>query len=254
MVRTLILCCFLVLPLCAIGQTDSVAVDSTDSLSAESEEETRIYDGASDTTRVGPRQFSAEAISRLKADEDLQYKEPPTVAESLWSRFLSYLSDMISELFNSAVKTNWGQLISYLLGLGLLIVIIMLILKVDAFKLLYKKEGAVTMRYNVLDENIHEINFENEIQLAISKNDYRKGVRLLFLHALKILSDKNYIAWEQGKTNHEYVAEVKEETLRKWLHQLSFYFDYAWYGNFSISREMFEKVNTIFVGWKAKIK
>jgi hypothetical protein len=253
MIKNLILFCFLIFPLCAIGQADSVAVVN-DSLSAHEEDETRIYDGISDTTHVAPRQFSSDDISRLRADEELQFKEPPTVAESMWSRFLSYLSDMISELFDSAVNTNWGQFISYLLGLGLVIVIIMLILKVDAFKLLYKNEGAVTMQYNVLNENIHEINFENEIQLAISKNDYRKGVRLLFLHALKILSDKNHIAWEQGKTNHEYVAEVKEETLRKWLHQLSFYFDYAWYGNFSISREMFEKVNTIFIGWKAKVK
>lgn len=254
MVRSLIVFCFLLLPLFAIGQSGSVHVDSADSVFAGEDDETEIYDGASDTTLVTARQFSSDEISRLKADEELQFKQPPTVAESMWSRFLSYLSDMISELFDSAVNTNWGQLISYLLGLGLLILIIMLILKVDAFKLLYKKEGATTMQYNVLDENIHEINFENEIQLALSKNDYRRGVRLLFLHALKILSDKNYIAWEQGKTNHEYVAEVKEETLRKWLHQLSFYFDYAWYGNFTISREMFDKVNTIFVGWKAKIK
>ena len=74
-----------------------------------------------------------------------------------------------------------------------------------------------------------------------------------FYMRLKFSPTKNYITWEQGKTNHEYVAEVKEETLRKWLHQLSFYFDYAWYGNFQVNRDTFNKVQSTFQDFKSKL-
>lgn len=225
---------------------DSVVFD-------EDEADTPPIYGASDTTQVQTRSFSESELQELKNDSDLEYKQPPTVAESLWSRFWRYLGELISSLFEGAVYTNWGQLITYLLAIVAFIAIILLILRIDAFKVLYSRESAA-VQYSVLDENIHEMDFEKELQLAIDQRDYRRGVRLLFLNALKILSDRNYIVWEQGKTNHEYVSEVKEETLRNWLHQLSFYFDYAWYGNFIISREVFEKVNAIFTDWKGKVR
>jgi hypothetical protein len=210
--------------------------------------------GAADTTEVLARSFSDKTISELKRDSDLQYEAPPTIAQSLWQRFLIWLSEMIASVFSSAVETNWGRVVSYLLGIGVLVLVILLILKIDAFKILYTNQGASTIKYSVLHENIHEIDFDQEIQNAVDNGDHRRGVRLLFLYALKILSDKQYIHWEQGKTNHDYVAEVKEETLRNWLNQLSYYFDYAWYGNFTVSKELFDRVNLIFTDWKGKVR
>jgi hypothetical protein len=134
-----------------------------------------------------------------------------------------------------------------------IIVVVMMILKVDAFKILYGG-GDGKLKSQVLDENIHEMDFDQLIKEAVNDQDYRRGIRLLFLYALKILSDKHVIHWELGKTNHEYVAEVKEKDLKHGLHDLSFYFDYAWYGNFSITAETFIKAEQIFNNWKQKVK
>jgi hypothetical protein len=130
----------------------------------------------------------------------------------------------------------------------------MLILKIDAFKVFTATANVASVRGNIFEENIHEIDFDSEIQKTLDQKDYRRGVRLVFLYALKLLSDKQHITWEQGKTNHDYVAELKEETLQRGLHELSYYFDYAWYGNFVVSRELFDKVNFVFVNWKGKIR
>ena len=220
----------------------------------ESSVEDQLTRGAADSSSVEARVFPEESVRQLREDESLDYREPPTVAESLWDRFLRYLGELISDMINSATETSWGQLFSYFLVVVILVVIILLILRVDAFKVLYSANNAPTTQYNVFDENIHEMDFDREIEAAVNLKDYRRGVRLLFLYALKLLSDRNHISWEQGKTNHDYVAEVREETLRKWLHQLSFYFDYAWYGNFVISKQMFEKVNNIFSDWRDRIR
>lgn len=182
----------------------------------------------------------------------MNYKRPPTAAESLWDRFWMWIAQLISKMFRTAVDTNWGRLIVYAIGLILLVVLVMLILKVNAFKVLYSGEGN-TKKYQVLDENIHEMDFEKLVQEALDQQDYRRGIRLLFLYALKLLSDKQLIQWESGKTNHDYVVELEKKELKTGLNELSFYFDYAWYGNFLINRDTFNKVQTTFTDWKRKI-
>jgi hypothetical protein len=150
------------------------------------------------------------------------------------------------------VGTNWGRVITYIVGIALLVILIMLMLKVNAFKVIYSGTGG-GQKYNVFDENIHEMDFEQLINDATQSHDYRKGIRLLFLYALKLLSDKHLIHWQSGKTNHDYVAEITERELKTGLNELSFYFDYAWYGNFSINAETFQKAQSIFATWKNKI-
>ncbi|HLT74829.1 MAG TPA: hypothetical protein VKZ68_07075 [Ohtaekwangia sp.] len=210
--------------------------------------------GIADTLAVETRNADPGVVQSLKEDPDMQYEQPPTIAESLWERFLIWLGRLLNGIFDTAENTSWGRLFLYLLGLAAIVVIVMLIMKVDAFKVFYSGDGASTIKANVFDENIHEIDFDREIQNAVQAGDYRRGIRLIFLYALKILSDKQHIVWEQGKTNHDYVVEIKEGQMRQWLHHLSYYFDYAWYGNFTVSRELFDKVNGIFIGWKEIVK
>jgi len=207
-----------------------------------------------DSSEITPRSADAEELQKLKSDPALQYKEPPTIAESIWDRFLLWLGQMIDSIFESAVTTNWGKLLAYITGIVLVVVLIMMLLKVNAFKVLYSGDGASGFRYNALDENIHEMDFEKLIEEAIAKSDYRGGVRLVFLYALKMLSDKNHIHWNQGKTNHDYLDELKLAELKPGFIDLNYYFEYAWYGNFKINAEMFNHVQDIFKTWRTNIK
>ena len=159
----------------------------------------------------------------------------------------------MDSLFTGAVTTNWGRVFSYILGLVLVIVLIMMILRVNAFKVFYSGQGASTIPYHALDENIHEMDFDKLIQEAIAGGDYRKGIRLLFLNSLKMLADKNFIHWEQGKTNHDYLSELTAADLKEGFNELNYYFEYAWYGNFAVNHEMFLKVQHAFTDWRQRI-
>lgn len=207
-----------------------------------------------DTLHVSPRSFDRTLLEELKADPDLNYKETPTVAESLWDRFLALFADLIDSLFRNAVTTDWGRVFTFVIGLALVIALIMTILKVNAFRIFYKGEGESAVSYNVLDENIHEMDFDDLIAEAIARRDFRTAIRLLFLKSLKILSDKNLIQWEHGKTNHDYLAELKKDDLRNGFNELNYYFEYAWYGNFSVNDEMFKRVQQIFKDWSGRIQ
>jgi hypothetical protein len=129
----------------------------------------------------------------------------------------------------------------------------MAVLKVDAFRILTKGDGSAVTK-GVFHENIHEMDFDALIKEAVANGDYRNAVRLVFLQSLKLLSDKQHINWQAGKTNHDYLNEVQTPDVKKGLGQLSYYFDYAWYGGFAISEIQFARVKTIFDSWRSTIK
>lgn len=240
-------------------QSDTVAVDSVTydeeeyaDFYDEDDEVEKDYHAASDSMIVDQRKFDTNDVEKLKNDKTLQYEETPTIAESIWTRFLRWLSELINSFFQGAVETNWGRVFWWVFGVVVVVAVIMVLLKVDAFKVLYSGEGA-KVSYQVIEENIHEMDFEKLIQEAVQQHDYRKGVRLIFLQALKMLADKHFIVWEQGKTNHDYVAELEKGDLKTGLNELSFYFEYAWYGNFVVSKELFVNVQNIFSAWRAKV-
>ncbi|MBS1486198.1 MAG: DUF4129 domain-containing protein [Bacteroidetes bacterium] len=235
---------FLIASLPLQAKTDTTAI-TVDTLKKE------LHYSFSDTTAVVHKKFSAEEIKKLKSDTDLIYNHPPTVAENLWVRFKRWISEWIFNLFTGALNTNLGQILVYLIGGALVIFLIMSLLKVNAFSF-FMKGGDVAPSYQVLHENIHEMDFEKLISEATSENDYRLATRLVFLYALKILSDRQLIDWNPGKTNHDYVEEVNHPELKNGLMDLSFYFDYAWYGNFKVTSEVFSKVKDTFYTWKTK--
>lgn len=245
--RLLILLFFLVTRACAFAQ-DSTVLELPDSTMASSEVTLAPIDSAA----VELRSFSKSAIDELKKSGDFDYRQPPTVAESLWDRFIIWLSELINWLLNGAVTTDWGRVLLYTLAIIVMVVIVMLLLKVDALRVFYSGADKGGLNY-ALEENIHEMDFESLIREALEKKEYRLGVRLTFLYALKLLSDKQHIDWRPGKTNHEYMLELDRQELKTGFNELSFYFDYAWYGDFTVNQALYERVNTIFTDWRTKV-
>ena len=205
-----------------------------------------------DTLTVVKRSFDPTILDKLKQDEDFDYSQPPTVGESLWDRFVRWVSEFISKILRGAVNTNWGRVLLYAACLVVLVFVVMAILKVDGFKILFKGSETPSVK-GVFHENIHEMDFEVLIKDAAQRGDYRNAVRLVFLYSLKLLSDKHHINWEPGKTNHDYLNELKPGDVRTGLGELSFYFDYAWYGGFEITPPQFDTVNGIFKNWREGI-
>lgn len=206
-----------------------------------------------DTTRVVQKKFSEKEIDRLKADDELSYNQPPSVAESWWSRFKRWLADWLFRILRGATTTTLGQITMYIIGGILLVVIILLLLRVNAFRVFFSGADAGQINGDMFEENIHEMDFEKLIREAKQNNDYRLATRLIFLYSLKILSDQQLIRWLPGKTNHDYLDEVAQPDLKDGFQELSLYFDYAWYGNFRVSEEIFQKVEGVFLQLKNKV-
>jgi len=215
--------------------------------------ETNRSELRADTSYILEKRFSYERIEKLKADPDLKYADPPTVGQTLWDRFLQFIEKLLSSLFSNTTFTGVGKIILYAVGLIALIYLILALLRVNAMTLL-NKGADVASPARVFHENIHEMDFEKLIKEATTEKDFKVATRLVFLYALKILSDHHLIDWNAGKTNHEYVQEIQQPDLKDGFADLSTYFEYAWYGNFKVTSEIFDNMQSAFHNWRAKLE
>lgn len=224
-------------------------------VSGHSQEDPAVtYELSIDTTRVEVRSFDAQRVKELKEDPDFQYTQSPTLAESLWQRFLQLLAQFFQKLFAGAMSTNWGRVFVYAAGVIAIVILVMMVFRINAYQVFLSGADRGSFTPTSFEENIHEMDFESLIHEAILREDYRQGVRLVFLHALKILSDRQVIHWQAGKTNHDYVEEIRSSPIKSDLKGLSFYFDYAWYGHFSVSEAAFRKTERLLGDLKQNIR
>ena len=208
-----------------------------------------------DTTKLVLRNFDNIKIDSLKVLEEFNYKE--NIIEetaSIWTRFWAFVRYVLKEFFNSeGVKKN-STLIYLILGLACLAFVVFIILKMNKNSLI-AGESLENPDLNFKDlENIHEVDFDVEIANAVKASNFRLAIRLLYLKALKELSAKNLINWDASKTNLQYINELKNQNIKSQFADLTFKFEYAWYGNFSLEPVDFKIVESEFSSFYKSMK
>lgn len=201
-----------------------------------------------DSSEIDIRHFSKTDISKLKSDPDMDYGQSPA-GVNLWERFKRWLGNMVNQLFRAAVSADWTIILIVTLAILLIVYVVLRLLKVDALKMMYTGKND-SVSYGVLDEDIHAMDFDQMIRNALQRKEFRLAIRLQFLQALKLLADNHHIVWQPGKTNHDYLDELKAKTLKTGFNELNFYFEYAWYGNFTITESHYKKVDSLFTHWR----
>jgi hypothetical protein len=204
-----------------------------------------------DTSKIAVKKFDANAIKKYKADKDFNYTGEAVGQPSFWERFWNWLWDKILGLFGRI--PYGGPIFKYLLlgvAIALLTYIIFKSLGIDAMQLLRGDARKIDLAYSESLENIHEMNFDAEIEKAISQHNFRLAVRLLYLKCLKQLSDKDLIQWQIDKTNAAYVYELADPIQQQTFRLLTRQFEYVWYGNFFIDKDTFGNINLLFQNFK----
>lgn len=208
-----------------------------------------------DTSVVQLRSFNTTRVHAYLKDKDFKYNKADVQGESLWDSFWHWFWNW---LFGKVFSTSESQNIFYYLLVGAgAIFLIFLVLKISGISALQIFRGEakkLDIPYAESLENIHEINFDDEIEKAIGKRNYRLAVRLLYLRALKQLSDAQLIHWQIEKTNTAYLHELTDNEQRQSFSLLTRQFEYVWYGDFSVDGQAFQNINTLFQDFKQLLK
>ncbi len=199
-----------------------------------------------DSSAVQIRTFDNAEIEAFKADSGFNYGRGNAEALGLWERFWYWIRRILNDLWQGENSGDIMRFLLYGFCFFVAIYVILRMLDVDITKLFYKSHDRGLSMHSGMYDNIHELNFEEEIKKALAEKDFRKAIRLRYLSALKKLSDEQVIHWRPGKTNLDYMSEVNVPQLKPDFNQLSYYFSYTWYGNFPADELLYQKTEKVF--------
>lgn len=210
-----------------------------------------------DSTQIQWRKFDENMIEKYRKDSSFYYEREKTEASNWleelinWLRNLFKINDPNIEpgTINNSIL-NFIYLLIILIAVGLIVYA----LTQAKFRGFLSGKGAkVKVDYEVIEEDIHEIKYESELQIAEKNKDFRKAVRLHYLEVLKLLNERNWIEWKLNKTNHEYDKELKNTKLLVDFQKVTLIFDYVWYGDFNLTEEKYTDFSNAFNSYKQVI-
>lgn len=199
------------------------------------------------------RDFNKLRLEEARANPDYDYSIVRGSGTTLWQRIKNWFAEFFSRLFSNGNTGMIIQVIIYTLIIGSAIFSILKFIGANPANLL-RNSKTQSFPYTVSEENIHEMDFEKEIGIAIDSHNYRLATRLIYLQALKLLSDLELIHWKPGKTNAEYFYELNAGILRSRFSSLGHIFEYAWYGGFEIEKNIMERARENFLDIKNQLK
>ncbi|MDO6596645.1 DUF4129 domain-containing protein [Oceanihabitans sp. 2_MG-2023] len=166
--------------------------------------------------------------------DDLKKPEPKVIPENSTSNNFGFLA---------AFGSFMSYIFPFLLGLVIVLIVLKTFFGTDiAFWNFNKNSNKTAEKLVYEEENIHEADFSKLLEKAILNSDFRLATRYYYLSLLKRLTDNNAIDYHKDKTNTEYVFEIENKQIRKQFADVSYIYNYVWYGEFPIDALTFKTV------------
>lgn len=201
-----------------------------------------------DTGKITIRTFDQQKLAAYRKQSEFIYQELSPLNTSLWDRFWRWVWSWLGHRKGISRQSASSPLIKYTVIAVLVALLVFLAFKITGLdlKIFSRKSKAVDIPYSESPDNIHEINFDDELTKAIAASNYRLAVRLFYLSSLKKLNDKNLIDWQPEKTNQIYISEIADPRKKQQFTLLTTQFEYIWYGEFFIDEQNFTRVKADF--------
>jgi len=202
---------------------------------------------------VDQRFLDQKKINEYQKNKRYQYDRKVKLGDGWWSSFLNWLFSKFIKFFSIKGSDTVLKWILYIFTGVVLTYFILMLFRVD-MRHIFTRKPSSSMHVEYMEEDIHDMNFDKLIQSAIEQRDYRKAIRFFYLHALKKLADQGMIEWKPGKTNYDYLIEVKSEGIQSVFYELNQIFQYAWYGDFLIDEVSFKSAEHHFQQFNQALK
>jgi hypothetical protein len=120
--------------------------------------------------------------------------------------------------------------------------------------LFQKKNRAIAFEESEEEtEDIFAINYQKEIDKALSNGNYRLAIRLMYLRLLRDLSQKNIIRYKHERTNFDYLLQLSSTSYYHDFFRVTRNYEYSWYGHFEVDKGKFDIIKSDFSSFERKI-
>jgi hypothetical protein len=187
--------------------------------------------------------YDTAKIARYQADSHFDYNSQLVHKNfNLYEIVINWFRELMQRFFGSVIADKYsGTILAVVFVLFILLLIFVVYKKRP--ELFYREKKF--MKYNVAEETIYGVDFNSEINNALSRKDYQLAVRLVYLQTLKHLSDFRCIDWQTYKTPTEYLYEMKRKEVNDEFRQLTNRFLMVRYGNFEATESTYETVKNL---------
>ena len=153
-----------------------------------------------------------------------------------------FFEKLYRTIFSSWKDIGLGAMIfRIVLYIIFLIFVVYLLLQIFNIKDIFgRNKKIIDLPYDIENENIHELDFNQLIAKALEEHQYRLAIRLQYLNSIKKLSDSNLIQWSIEKTNMHYIIEINSKYKNDFI-SLTQIFDWVWYGEYLVDKNEYEK-------------
>lgn len=207
------------------------------------------------------KKISDKDLSSYRNDPDFNYEvkaKEPTILDDIWAWFGNLLRRFFEWIFGIDAAAGplafFLELLPYLLLFFLLFLLIRFFINANLRGLKNSQRNKNVVGLSEEENIIKNENIDELIQQAVANKDYRLAVRYSYLLILKLLSEKDIIAWELQKTNSDYLDEISKEHLKTPFKASTRLYEYIWYGDFMIDEPKYQKAALAFNALRKNIK
>jgi len=188
---------------------------------------------AKDTVQQLTLRSYEENLSQKYVGNDFNYELKDGESQNLLARFINWILRGLVDTFGIHIPPNIALIMEYFIYILMGALALYLLLKFligENMASLFTKKAKAILDLKLEENHIETLDLEALINQALTQKDYRLAVRYQFLKALKILSQNQLIEWHYEKTNWDYQKEIKRPKLNKIFKEISYLYDYIWYG------------------------
>lgn len=176
-----------------------------------------------------------------RSNPDFDYgRELALHEQGMLEQMYASVRHALSELFGNALGYGFSEptwlLITFILVAA---VLSSMALRHGGFLARRRKDDALS--YEVTEDNIYGVDFEQGISRAVAGSRWNEAVRLAYLQTLRRLSDAAWIAWRPSKTPTQYTHEVTTAPFRA----LTGHFLRVRYGGFAATEAVWHEVEQL---------
>ena len=201
-----------------------------------------------DSVKIERKQLNERQINSYKNKKAFNYNVEEA-GPSLYEQISEWINRVLRKFFSwffDDVETPVGFFMLFLNTLPYIIAVIVLYLMINFFL----KINSKNILNGQTNKNIIQIEDDEEllnskdlprlIKLAENDKDYRLATRYQYVLLLQKLSNREYILWEQQKTNEDYIKELALKNIQADFENITRFYDFVWYGNFKVNEQEYQ--------------
>lgn len=178
-------------------------------------------------------QCDTQLVQQLQQSSEYDYhREFVEHDYSIIERIVNWLDS----IFSNTIRHTTGEDTSIYWVIGGIIVVIAAVIYLFTHDVgIFRRGGKTDLDYEVEDEDIYGIDFDERIARAVTQHDWREATRLTHLKTLRWLADNGRIEWALFKTPSQYTREEHSPEFREMTND----FLRVRYGNFEATEDTY---------------